>query len=204
MKRPAAHHPLRCRCGTVQGHVTEPQQAMGRGVCYCKDCQAFAHFLGRADDVLDLHGGTDVIATHPQHVVINHGQSALQCMSMSPRGLLRWYASCCRTPIGNTSRNAKTAYVGLVHTCLEGAGVPIERSFGPVTLRLNVASATAPVTERSRHVLGSTLRFMGTLFGARLSGSHKRSPFFDADSGLPVLAPQVLTKAAREQLNAGL
>ncbi len=197
------HHPLRCRCGTVQGHVAEPRRAMGRGVCYCTDCRAFAHFLGRADDVLDAHGGTDVIATHPQHVVISHGQDALRCMSMSPRGLLRWYAGCCRTPIGNTSRNARTAYVGLVHNCLEGAGVPIERSFGPVTLRLNTASATAPVAARSRGVLGSALRFMRTLLGARLSGSFKRSPFFDPASGHPVLAPQVLTKAEREQLRAG-
>jgi hypothetical protein len=177
---------------------------MGRGVCYCKDCRAFAHFLGRADDVLDAHGGTDVIAMHPQHVVISHGQAALQCMSMSPRGLLRWYAGCCRTPIANTSRNPKTAYVGLVHSCLEGAGVPIERSFGPVTLRLNAASATAPVTERSRRVLASAWRFMRTLLGAHLSGSYKRSPFFDADSGLPVLAPHVLTKPERERLNASV
>lgn len=195
-------HPLRCRCGTVQGRVLQPQQAMGRGVCYCKDCQAYAHFLGRADDVLDVHGGTDVIATHPQHVVIDQGLDALACMSLSPRGLLRWYASCCRTPIGNTARNAKTAYVGLVHTCLEGAGVPIERSFGPVTLRLNVASASVPVAERSHQLLGSAWRFMRTIFGARISGSYKRSPFFDADSGMPVLAPHVLTKAEREQLNA--
>jgi hypothetical protein len=200
MSAPA--HPLRCRCGTLQGHVAAPEQAMARGVCYCRDCRAYAHFLGRADDVLDLQGGTDVIATHPQHVVIDQGLDALACMSLSPRGLLRWYASCCRTPIGNTSRNAKTAYVGLVHTCLEGAGVPIERSFGPVTLRLNVASATAPVQERSRGVLGSALRFIGTLVGARVGGSYKRSPFFDAASGMPVLAPHVLTKAEREQLNA--
>lgn len=196
------NHPLRCRCGTLQGHVSAPQQAMARAVCYCKDCQAFAHFLGRADDVLDLNGGTDVIAVHPRQVVISQGLDALACMSMSPRGLLRWYASCCRTPIGNTSRNAKTAYVGLVHTCLEGAGVPIERSFGPVTLRVNRASATVPVTERSRQVFRGALRILRTLLGARLSGSHKHSPFFDRDSGLPVLAPHVLTKAERAQLNA--
>jgi hypothetical protein len=198
------NHPLRCRCGTLQGHVSAPQQAMARGVCYCKDCQAYAHFLGRADDVLDVHGGTDVIATHPQHVVIDRGLDALACMSMSPRGLLRWYASCCRTPIGNTSRNPRTAYVGLVHSCLVGAGVPIERSFGPVTLRLNLASATTPVAERSRGLAGSAVRFVRTIFGARLSGSYKRTPFFDADSGMPVIAPHVLTKAERDQLRAKL
>jgi hypothetical protein len=193
-------HPLRCRCGTVQGHVTEPQRVTARGVCYCKDCQAYAHFLGRAEDVLDVHGGTDVIAIHPQHVVLTQGLDALACMALSPRGLLRWYASCCRTPIGNTSRNAKTAYVGLVHTSLDGAGVPIERSFGPVTMRLNADSASSPVPERSRGALHSMARLVGTLLGARLNGSYKRSPFFDAASGMPVRAPHVLTKAEREQV----
>ena len=38
--------------------------------------------------------------------------------------------------------------------------------------------------------------------GARIGGSYKRSPFFDAASGMPVLAPHVLTKAERERLNA--
>lgn len=197
-------HPLRCRCGTVQGRVAEPQRAMGRGVCYCKDCQAYAHFLGRAADVLDVHGGTDVVAIHPQHVVLTQGLDAMTCMSLSPRGLLRWYASCCRTPIGNTARNPKLAYVGLVHTCLEGAGVPIERSFGPVTMRLNAASATGPVAERSHGIFGSALRFIGTMLGARIGGSYKRSPFFDAASGMPLVAPHVLTHAEREQLNAKL
>ena len=195
-------HPLRCRCGTLQGHVAQPQRLIGRGVCYCIDCQAYAHYLGRADTVLDVQGGTDVIAIHPQHVALNQGLDALACMSLSPRGLLRWYASCCRTPIGNTSRSAKMAYVGLVHTCLEGAGVPIERSFGPVTMRVNTASATSPVAERSRGMLGGMVRFAGTMLGARLGGSYKRSPFFDAASGMPVLAPHVLTKAEREQLSA--
>jgi hypothetical protein len=197
-----ARHPLRCRCGTVQGHVTEPRQAMGRGVCYCKDCQIYAHFLGRAADILDVQGGTDVIATHPQHVVLTHGRDALACVSLSPKGLLRWYASCCRTPIGNTSRSIMTAYVGLVHTCLEGAGVPIERSFGPVTLRLNAASAIGAVNEKSSGMLGMMVRFMRTMLGARLGGSYKRTPFFDADSGAPIVRPHVLSLAEREQLKS--
>jgi hypothetical protein len=198
------NHPLRCRCGTVQGRVAEPHKAMGRGVCYCKDCQAYAHFLGREGDVLDVQGGTDVIAIHPEHVVLTQGLDALTCMSLSPRGLLRWYASCCRTPIGNTARNPKLAYVGLVHTCLEGSGVPIERSFGPVSLRLNAASATSAVSEKSQGVFGSALRFIGTMLGARIGGSYKHSLFFDVASGMPVVAPHVLTKAEREQLNAKL
>ncbi|MBE7419405.1 MAG: hypothetical protein HS128_17005 [Ideonella sp.] len=196
------NHPLRCRCGRLQGHVTEPQRAMGRGICYCRDCRAYARFLGQPDAVLDAHGGTDVVAVQPQQVVIHQGHEVLACMSLSPRGLLRWYASCCRTPLGNTPRNPKVAYVGLVHNGLEGGGVSIESSFGPVTLHLNAASATSPVAERSRGALGSALRAMAAMAATRLSGRYRRSPFFDAASGAPVVAPQVLSRAERERLAA--
>lgn len=192
-------HPLRCRCGRLQGHVTEPRRAMGRGVCYCRDCRAFTHFLGQADTVLDAHGGTEIVAVHPQQVVIDQGHDVLACMSLSPRGLLRWYAGCCRTPLANTPRNPQVAYAGLVHNGL-GDGVSIGQSFGPVTLHLNAASATTAVTERSRGVFGSALRTMGALAAARLGGSYRRSPFFDA-SGAPVVAPQVLSRAERERLS---
>ena len=46
------------------------------------------------------------------------------------------------------------------------------------------------------------LRIFGTLLAARIAGSYKRSPFFDAASGMPLIAPHVLTKAEREQLGA--
>jgi hypothetical protein len=50
--------PLRCRCGSVRGIASEFARASGfRLVCYCKDCQAFARFLDRAD-VLDAAGGS--------------------------------------------------------------------------------------------------------------------------------------------------
>jgi hypothetical protein len=42
--------PLRCRCGRVRGVASDVSRSTGfRFICYCKDCQAFAHFLGRAD-----------------------------------------------------------------------------------------------------------------------------------------------------------
>jgi Family of unknown function (DUF6151) len=49
-------HPLQCRCGTLKGYVAHPER-VNRVVCYCRDCQAFAHFLGGANDILDAQGG---------------------------------------------------------------------------------------------------------------------------------------------------
>ena len=52
---------LRCRCGTVRGVARDvAPSTVNHCFCYCDDCQAFAHFLGRADDVLDAYGGTEI------------------------------------------------------------------------------------------------------------------------------------------------
>ncbi|MGH8856217.1 MAG: DUF6151 family protein, partial [Telluria sp.] len=108
---------LRCRCGKVRGQV-DPSGVAARAVCYCKDCQAFGRFLGGG--VLDAAGGTEVEATLPAAVRFEAGMEHLACMSLSPKGLYRWYAACCRTPIGNTPRDPRTAYVGLVRACVQG------------------------------------------------------------------------------------
>ena len=46
------NHALQCRCGTLKGQVARAETA-NRGVCYCKDCQAFAHFLGGEKQILE-------------------------------------------------------------------------------------------------------------------------------------------------------
>ena len=192
------NHALRCRYGTLQGEV-EATSAANRVVCYCSDCQAYAHFLGRAADVLDAHGGTEVVATLPRHVRFSAGTDALACMSLSDGGLLRWYARCCNTPVGNTPRSMKASYVGLVHSCLDQQ--PLAPSFGPVRLRVGVKTAKARVDGTPMLATVAVMaRFVKLLLGARLDGSYRRTPFFDAASGAPVRSPQVLTPPERQRL----
>ena len=81
----------------------------------------------------------------PKLVHFTQGLEALACMSLSHRGLLRWYASCCNTPIGNTSRDFKTAYVGLTESCLRSGSPSLQESFGPVRMVLNTKSARGSV-----------------------------------------------------------
>ena len=96
--------PLRCRCGSIEGYVAAPRVG-ARAICYCRDCQTFARFLGNPNEVLNGQGGTDIIATLPGHVHFTRGVDQLRCISLSHKGLLRWYAGCCRTPVGNTPRD---------------------------------------------------------------------------------------------------
>ena len=51
--------PMRCRCGQLEGQLTFTERA-GRAVCYCRDCQAFARFLGNSERILNELAGTDL------------------------------------------------------------------------------------------------------------------------------------------------
>ena len=193
------NHPLRCRCGTLKGYVSHPEK-VSRGVCYCKDCQAFAHFLGMPGDILDAMGGTDVVATLPKYVTFTQGVEALACMSLTENGLLRWYASCCNTPIGNTPRDFKVSHVGLVHTCLEDPPRTLESSFGPVRMRVNTKHAKGKPKSMPISTIASLVRFLISLIRARLDGSYKCTPFFAPDRGTPIVPPKVLTSSERERV----
>jgi hypothetical protein len=68
---------LSCRCGEVRGVVTNASpQNVNRVVCYCDDCQAFLHQLGRAD-LLNAEGGTDIVQLAPASLTFTHGQNRI-------------------------------------------------------------------------------------------------------------------------------
>jgi hypothetical protein len=93
---------LRCRCGEVRALVTgASRRTVNRVVCYCDDCQAFAHQLGRAD-LLDSQGGSDIVQVAPASLRFVQGQHRIVGLQLKPKGLFRWYANCCNTPVGNT------------------------------------------------------------------------------------------------------
>jgi Family of unknown function (DUF6151) len=186
------NHPLQCRCGTLKGYVVH-SAGVNRCVCYCSDCQAFAHFLGRPSEILDAQGGTEVIQTRPANVIFTQGQEALACMRLTEKGLLRWYTGCCNTPIGNTLPNFRVSFVGLVHSCLEGAGVSLDDSFGPVRAYVNTKSAKGEVTSSSIGTTSVILRFIVMVARARIDGSYKRTPFFSAETGTPIVTPTVFS-----------
>jgi hypothetical protein len=197
-------HPLQCRCGTLKGYVSPPDMA-NRAVCYCKDCQAFAHFLDRPDDaVLNDLGGTEIVATLPKHVHFTQGLDSLVCMSLSEQGLLRWYARCCNTPIGNTPRDFKISYVGLIHSCLAKRAPSLQDSFGPVRMVLQTKSARGQVKSTPVSNFVTLLRIMKSVIATRISGSYKSNPFFVEDSGTPIKEPRVLTKAERARVTSAV
>jgi hypothetical protein len=187
-----AEHPLRCRCGTLKGVLANPQHA-NRVVCYCRDCQAFAHFLGDAQQVLDARGGSDIIQVLPKNLTLTQGVESLACLRLTSKGLLRWYTSCCHTPIGNTLATPKLSFTGLVHSCLESNGIALDDAFGPVTAWVHTrgAKGNPKPKEAGRGKVGAW--FIRTTLRARLNRDYKLTPFFHRETGAPVVTPQVLS-----------
>lgn len=181
------------------GYVSHPQ-GVNRAVCYCRDCQAFAHFLGPAVQTLDERGGTDVIQTLPANVTFTQGLEVLACMRLSPKGLLRWYTRCCNTAVGNTLDNYRVSFVGLVHTCLESTGKSLDDAFGPVRMHVNTRSAKGLVKSGSIATIAGILRFIAMVARARIDGSYKRTPFFSVQEGTPIVTPRVISRSERETL----
>ncbi len=196
-------HPIRCRCGAFEAAVSRPDLGT-RAVCYCRDCQSFAHFLGLPGGMLDNLGGTDIVAVRPRYVTFLRGVEHLACMSLSPKGTLRWYTSCCRTPIGNTPRDYRQSHIGLVHTCLERSGDNLDESFGPVRMRVNVngAKERPPKVSQVGFVL-AVLRYLGSVTWSRLSGRFRLNPFFKPD-GSPSMEPLVLSPGERAGLRSAV
>jgi hypothetical protein len=188
---------MRCACGDLRGALRSVSPRVGnRVVCYCDDCQSFAYFLGRADSILDPQGGTDIFQTSHARLAITTGAENLACMRLRPDGVLRWYAGCCRTPIGNTPATRQVPLVGLIHSCIDLAatGLSTDELLGPVRTRVfrRFARGGPDLVARARPPVFLIPRLARMVLAARLRGDHLRSPFFQPTGELAV-APRVLS-----------
>ncbi len=168
-------------------------------VCYCRDCQAFAKALARVD-VLDANGGTDIFQLSQARFEFTQGTDRVACLRLTPKGLARWYASCCSTPIGNTLATRGIPFVGVIRAFVRE---PAGDALGPIRTRAFRDSATgdvAAIPPDNQSLWLMLLRMFGLMISWRLRGDHKRSPFFDAASGAPLKAPRILTEDERAAL----
>lgn len=195
-----ALHPISCRCGKLKGEVDASAHAT-RAVCYCRDCRAYAYYLGPPEGMLDTLGGTDIVAVRPRNVRFTHGVEHLACMSLTEKGVLRWYASCCQTPVGNTPRDMKISHVGLVHSALSADEKDLSVSFGPVKMHVNRKSARGqPPRNEPLTFLVALVRYLASLFADRITGKYKANPFFLGGTGAPRVEPVVLGEERHREL----
>ena len=190
------NHRLQCQCGALAGHVSHIDTAL-RGVCYCRDCRAYSHHLGKQAEVHDSFGGAEFVATQAKHVSLTEGTQHLACLSLSGKGLLRWYAKCCNTPIANTTRNWKLSYVGIVHSCLKADAASFERAFPRLQMRVNTGGARQAPPGMALQTMTALAGFMPRVMASGLNGSYRQTPFFSGPEGVPVASVTVLSEAER-------
>lgn len=164
--------------------------------CYCKDCQTAANVLGY-QDTLDEWGGTSIFQTVPRNVEFDRGQRHLACLRLSPKGMLRWYASCCNSPLFTTLPNSRIAMAGMNMARIEESD---REPFGPIVGAYSTNGArNAPKGMKDRGIPKAFALILWRAIKAQLRGDSG-APFFDAN-GQPVVTPRVLTleerKAAR-------
>ncbi|EIE51981.1 hypothetical protein AL035_11335 [Salipiger aestuarii] len=179
------HRALACRCGTLRWRVAD--RAPGALViCHCADCQAAAHALG-AEDALDDAGGTALFQTLPDQIEITAGADRLALLRLSPKGLLRWHAGCCGTPVANTLPKPLMPFVGIV--------VPHGRKdFGKTRARVFTESARRPVKQHGFGAAGAGIMLRAL---TALAQGRRDTPFFGPD-GAPVRGARILSATERK------
>lgn len=168
-----------------------------RVVCYCDDCQAFAHFLGRAD-ILDPHGGSDVVQVAPGALRFDRGYQRIVGIRLSPKGLHRFYTECCQTPVGNTMPNVP--FVGVVAQAFGTTaevdtrmGPPVGRGFG----KFAIGSVPDAADTWSFRIMARTLK---KVLGWRFAGKAWPHPYFDRKTKAELRPVKVLSKEERDAL----
>jgi hypothetical protein len=187
---------VRCRCGEVQGRLENAaRDTVNRAVCYCDDCQAFLHRLGRAD-LLDAQGGSDIVQVAPASLAYTRGTDRIAGLRLQPKGLYRWYATCCKSPLGNTLGPA-IPFVGVI---AQAFGSPDE-VFGPPTGRIFGKFAVGtPPPGSTKPDLRLLARAAGKILGWKLRRATWPHPFFDRATRAPIYPITVLSHDEREAL----
>ncbi|MCI5047969.1 MAG: DUF6151 family protein [Aquisalinus sp.] len=192
--------PLKCECGQISATASDlSRKNSNRAICHCDDCQAFARHLG--GEALDDLGGTDIIQFSPAHLTFTSGLENLKCLRLTEKGLLRWYAGCCQTPIGNTMPTPALPFVGVIHSFFDLSAEQYDDAFGPVTGHVFTKTATgdeAQIAALKKAGPTDWFKLVRLLLTWKLKGDSKRHVFFDSETGEPIVRPHVLGAGSEE------
>lgn len=181
---------LSCDCGKVSlvAHDVSPDLG-NRIICYCDSCQQFPIKLGKQETVLDEYGGTEIYQLPPSHLEITKGREHLRCLRHTEKGLHRFYAGCCNSPIANAP-GPGMPFIGLIHSTDTEPEKRTER-LGGVRAHVNTNEATKPLpAERRKGLVLVILRILGQMLLWRIQGKAQPHPFFDGQ-GQPVVEPEI-------------
>ena len=174
----------------MQGRITFDAAHKGtHAVCYCRDCRAAELYFEQPDPA---PGPVDLFQTTPDAITITKGANLLGLLRLSPKGTMRWYATCCNTPMFNSLRRPKFAFAGVMTNRLRDPD-----RIGPVVAKVFIPGPDGKTSHQggARMAWGVATRMLA----GRLSGRWRQTPFFD-DAGEPVAPAVIPTKEQRAAL----
>ncbi|MBX7540398.1 DUF6151 family protein [Qipengyuania sphaerica] len=188
---------FQCKCGTVTGTIEQATPAEGDYVvCHCSDCQAVPRHLGAAERILDEHGGTALYQSRCARLKIASGKDRLAGLHMTDKPTLRWYATCCDTPMFNTYATGKLPYVT---TLLANCDAEGRAALGEPVGHLFLDDAPGDTSGLKPLSMNALLRrFFKRLIKDLFSGDRRRNPLFDSKTLEPIAVPRRLTPAERQ------
>ena len=190
---------LRCRCGKTEGvaqHVTPRSGA--HLVCYCEDCQTFGKFLD-ASGILNEYGGTQIFQLPPARVQITKGFENIRCIRLSPNGTYRFYADCCRTPIGNM-KGPRFPFIGLICAFMDTDDSSVPGESRGVFGRDAIGDPPGDVAESITAGIG--LKSARLLLWWWLRRKHRPNAFFDVERREPAVPVDIMSLEERDELKA--
>ena len=191
--------PFSCTCGRFKAilHDVGPDEG-DRLTCYCADCRDFVRVIGRAD-LLDANGGNAVYQTRVAKLEILEGADVLATLHMTEKPTMRWYASCCNTPLFNTLPKAKPPFLSVNTSAFDQARVAA--ALGPSKGDFLAQEAEPPLAHpRTVSKFKLALGFFPRLFKDLFSGDWRKSPLFDPASLEPMAKPR---RVSQEERKAG-
>jgi hypothetical protein len=155
--------------------------------------------LGRTD-LLDPHGGTDIVQFPPASLAFQHGQMRIVGVRLTPKGLYRWYAGCCHTPLGNMV-GPSIPFVGVVTEAFQVHGQAPNEVFGRPLRAIMGEFAVGEPPLGSRGIGAALMvRSIAKVLGWRLTGRAWPRPFLDRLTRKPIFPVTALSTDQREAL----
>lgn len=182
---------LSCSCGTVEATLKVHTKDSFHVECVCCDCQKFATHI-KADNVLNSYGGTEIFQTYPSYLTFTKGEEHISCVQLSAKGLLRHYASCCSTPIGNVMNNSKIPFVGIPVSFMKFDSEEQKNTIlGPIVLKAfgQYATETKPKDVHQKFPFSFLPKIIFFMLKGMLLRKNIPSPYFK--DGKAITVPEI-------------
>jgi len=172
---------LECLCGAVKGQIEVVPKSFFHVKCLCCDCQNFSSYLSNQDNILDEHGGTELLQTYPNCMVITEGKNNIAGIKFGEKGIYRWHTTCCNMPLANTMNSSKMPFIGVSVKLMKFANEQEKiKILGPITLKAfgKYSIGEMPKGAHAKFPISFMPKIIAFMLKGMIGRKNTPSPFF--------------------------